>query len=281
MAIEIRQLTEDRIGEAFWAFATALVVPPSSPERLERRRPGWFAERSLVAHDGPAIVGHVGSLPFQTLVPGGAMVPTAGLTRVGVLGTHRRRGLLTAMMHQSLVQSRERGEILGSLRAAEAAIYGRFGYGLAGLATQVKVRTERSAFAVPVPMAGAMRILQGPELVEHAQRAHARCIRRPGMIDRPEWYWPAVYDAHRDPSPSITEWGVVHYDEAGEPDGFAHWEKIARDDWDGGEASVLVTDLFGIDDQVEATIARFLLDLDLVDEVRLDNRPTDDPIRHR
>src|SRR3982751_4555699 len=61
----------------------------------------WEPERSLVAEDAGSIVGHTNALTRDLTVPGG-VVPAAHVTGVGVAPTHRRRGLLRAMMHRQL-----------------------------------------------------------------------------------------------------------------------------------------------------------------------------------
>src|SRR5690242_21903263 len=63
----------------------------------------WIeVERMHAAFDGDRIVGGAGAFSFRMSVPGGASVPTAGVTVVGVLPTHRRRGVLTSMMKAQL-----------------------------------------------------------------------------------------------------------------------------------------------------------------------------------
>ena len=64
------------------------------------------------------IVGGAGVFPFEMTVPGGPM-PCAGVTIVGVLPTHRRRGILRAMMSAQLDDIRERGEPIAALWASE------------------------------------------------------------------------------------------------------------------------------------------------------------------
>ena len=49
-------------------------------------------DRTLAAFDGDEIVANAGAYTFELTVPGGARVPTAGVTVVGVRATHRRRG---------------------------------------------------------------------------------------------------------------------------------------------------------------------------------------------
>ena len=65
-------------------------------------------------------------------VPGGT-VRAAGLTVVGVLPTHRRRGILRRMMRAQLDDVHRRGEPVASLWASEDTIYGQFGYGMASV----------------------------------------------------------------------------------------------------------------------------------------------------
>jgi len=281
MVLTIGDLPESRVGDAYRAFATALQFAPPSPGRLEGRRPVWYADRAVVALDGDRIVGHAGDFPFGTLLPGGAIVPTAGLTRVGVLPTHRRRGLLTGMMERHLRRARDRGDVLGSLRAAESAIYGRFGYGLAGLSAAVRVHAHRSAFAVPVDLPGSFELLQGPSFIAAARQAYERCRLRPGTLTRDEEFWNASYEAHLVDAPSIADWAVIHRDTKGRPDGFARWTPIDRDHWDVKGHKVELEDLHGATFEIEAGLWRFVLDLDLVDIVVSASRPIDEPIRHR
>jgi predicted acetyltransferase len=61
----------------------------------------------------------------------------------------RRRGLLGAMMRHHLDAVRDAGEAVSILYAAEPAIYGRFGYGLAS--QDVKLTVGRGAALRDVP----------------------------------------------------------------------------------------------------------------------------------
>lgn len=89
--------------------------------------------------DGPEDhhAGIYGVRPMEMSLPGGAVVPIAGLTWVGVHPDSRRRGALSAMMTDHLTRSREAGTAISALHASEAAIYGRYGYGVAVLTHQV------------------------------------------------------------------------------------------------------------------------------------------------
>ena len=132
--IEIRKTAPEEFRAASATVGTALLHAPASDDDWAKASvlPSWEGSDSLSAWDGDRCVGHASGFRFDTLVPGGAWLPTNGVTRVGVLGTHRRQGLLRAMLTRLLVEGAERGQVLASLRASETPIYQRFGFGLAG-----------------------------------------------------------------------------------------------------------------------------------------------------
>ena len=99
-------------------------------------------DRMHAAFDGGDIVGGSGVYPFEMTVPGGPM-QCAGVTIVGVLPTHRRRGILRRMMTAQLADIRERGEPIASLWASEDTIYGRYGYGAASRSGHVLLPARR------------------------------------------------------------------------------------------------------------------------------------------
>ena len=122
MPIEIRQPDASELHAAHVAFARTIQVKALNAENFAERSKLWWGDRSFVAFDGKELVGQVGGIPFETLLPGGAMVPTDGVTRVGVMPTHRRRGIVTELIRAQLRATHERGEPLASLRASEAVI---------------------------------------------------------------------------------------------------------------------------------------------------------------
>ena len=105
-ADEVRQAL-DGIGHYFGHTNTL--------EEAERFTERMDVSRVHAAWEDDRIVGGAGAFAYEMSVPGGAL-PTAGVTIVGVLPTHRRRGVLTALMREQLADCRARG----SLRAARA-----------------------------------------------------------------------------------------------------------------------------------------------------------------
>src|SRR5919112_3572433 len=108
-----------------------------SEHEMERWTKVLEPERILVSRDRGRIVAGTGIFSRRLTVPGGE-VPVAGVTLVGVRPTHRRRGLLTALMRGQLADVHDGGrEAVAALWASEPVIYGRFGYGMATLAAEL------------------------------------------------------------------------------------------------------------------------------------------------
>ena len=92
---------------------------------------GAELERTIAAFDGDEIVACGRNFSLELTLPGGAIVPASGVSWISVRPTHRRRGILTAVMTALLDDSIAHGESLSMLTASESGIYRRFGYGVA------------------------------------------------------------------------------------------------------------------------------------------------------
>lgn len=126
MSYDIRPITDAEFPEYSRVIATVF-VEPMTDEDVERWHSMTEMDRTLAAFDGDRIVGTAGAISFQLTLPGLEIVPSAGVTAVTVLPTHRRKGVLRSMMQHQLADVRERGEPLAILLASESIIYGRFG----------------------------------------------------------------------------------------------------------------------------------------------------------
>jgi predicted acetyltransferase len=146
-------------------------------------------ERMLAARVDGEVVGGAGSFPFELTVPGGR-VPAAGVTIVGVLPTHRRRGVLRSLMRTQLDDLRERGEPVAYLWASEATIYARFGYGLAAWDGELEIDRRYGAFAQPFEPRGRVRLLTPEESLERVPPIYEQVAREvPGMFARTPAWW--------------------------------------------------------------------------------------------
>jgi predicted acetyltransferase len=160
-----------------------------TPEFAERFGPILPADRIHVAFEDGEIVGSGGAFPFEIGVPGG-LACAAGTTLVGVLPTHRRRGILRGLMRAQLDDVRERGEPLAYLWASQDAIYGRFGFGVASFTGTIELPSDRIAFWRSFEPAGRVRLLDVDEAVEvFASLQRRAAAHHPGMFVRPPEWW--------------------------------------------------------------------------------------------
>lgn len=280
---EIRPLVEDEWRAAADALRLALLTGPIATEYFERGRDSWEQGDFVGAWDGEACVGMAGAFHLETTVPGGRRLTTAGVTRVGVLPTHTRRGLLTRMMDRILHTSIERGAALASLRASDTRIYGRFGYGLGGDAVSVEVDTG-GALPLRAPADhGAVRLVTGDEARTEIPALYERIARaRVGTIGRPSYIWRRRLRDVGEPTKEPDGKAIcvaVHRGPAGD-DGYVHYEV----DWADGFAEAprgagKLHDLWGATPEVERALWSYLLHIDLVRSWRADTRPVDEPIR--
>jgi predicted acetyltransferase len=144
MALEVRPCADmDEFRRAVDAIAQYF-GPPVTEERIGRFSRVLDVDRMHAAFEDDVIIGGAGAFGFDFAVPGGSL-PCAGISVVGVYPTHRRRGVLRAMMDAQLLDVHERGEPLAALWASEETIYGRFGYGLASWCGEITVERFRAA----------------------------------------------------------------------------------------------------------------------------------------
>ncbi|MFI6038820.1 GNAT family N-acetyltransferase [Streptomyces sp. NPDC051315] len=239
-------------------------------------------ERSLGAWDADEMVGTAGAFDFRLTVPGGASVPAAGVTMVGVTATHRRRGVLTSMMRRQLDDVRAWGEPLAVLTASEAAIYGRFGYGAATFGLSAEIDTGRVRLSVPEGTDDVrLRYADPVGVLDRCEAVYARTVpRRPGMLARrPGWERLAVLDPESERGGASPLQCVVA-ERDGEPVGYARFR--VRPEWTdtGHNGQVVVQELAAVEPAAEAALWRFLFGIDLTTSLTVRGRPLDEAWQH-
>ncbi|KUL50343.1 hypothetical protein ADL22_07160 [Streptomyces sp. NRRL F-4489] len=282
MTAEVRLVREADLAAWFETVDVAFGGLRESAERAAWWRSVVEPERALAAWDGGGIVGTAGSFSFGLTVPGGAEVPAAGVTLVGVLPTHRRRGVLTQLMRRQLDGVRERGEPLALLTASEPAIYGRFGYGPATWELRMAVDTVRLAAPEPPGADGVrLRLADPVAALPECERVYAALVPgRPGMLARrPGRDRQGVLDpeGERDGAGPLQ---CVLAEVDGEVRGYARY--AVKPGWDdaGPCGTVQLRQLDALDPVVHAALWRYLFGIDLTSSVVARGRPVDDPLPH-
>ena len=247
-------------------------------ERFGRLLP---LERMHAAFDGDTIVGGAGAFPFTMTVPGGE-IGCAGVTVVGVLPTHRRRGVLSAMMREQLDDIQRRGEPIAALWASEEPIYGRFGYGLASLAGEAKLSRTHAALRDDGPARGSVRLLTAEEARERLPAIYERVrVQTPGMYARSAAWWELRQTS--DPPEQRGGAGAKNYallELDGRDAGYAMYR--IRTSWEAGSSTGSVELVEAAADAPEATLElwRFLLGLDWTATFNLYRLPVDHELWH-
>lgn len=282
--LAFREPTADE-AEAFWLPTLAAFGTHPDPERIEARRPILGTGLSVGALDDGDWVGGASALVDDVVLPGGSTLPAALVTMVGVLPTHRRRGVLRGLMERQLDAAAAKGLPLAALLSSESVIYGRFGYGPATWSAHLEIDTAAAAFDEQPAAPGGLHMVPKGEALEPLHDSYARCLRdRAGGVGRDRAFWQQILaDPKHDRRGASQLFVMVHHDEAGTPDGAVTYR--LRLDFDPvhnlADGTATIIDLFAASPEVEAVLWRAMLDVDLVQRVEARSRPLDDPIRWR
>ena len=272
MTIEIRNPAADD-WRAAMETTHVTFFDPLSDDHFARTTKVLPRERFYAAYEEGQPVGTAADFDFRLTVPGGEL-PSAGVTWVGVLPSHRRRGILTQLMRRELDDIHERGEPLAILWASEAAIYGRFGYGVA--APTLQLFADRTRFALrddPGPQ-GRARIVPLESALEPCRHVY-ETVRPtiPGFTARPDDVWTTFRLAdpeewRRGASPRYAV--VVEVD--GEPAAYALYR--IKQSWEHGfsQSEVRLVETLAVGPVAERELWRFIFGIDLIAHVegRLD-----------
>ncbi|KQS66151.1 GNAT family N-acetyltransferase [Modestobacter sp. Leaf380] len=239
---------------------------------------------ALIGEDGRV---HATSGVYSTelTVPGGAAVPTAGVTWVTVSPTHRRQGVLTAVMRRQLDEVHAAGrEPLAALWAAESGIYGRFGYapatrrgGWTTDPTRLRWRPDAPASAGTVSLVDEAGYRAGAVgLYERLRREVPGTLARDGR-----WWDRRLRDDKEQREGATPRQLVLHTESDGTVTGFAAYR--VKGTWtDGGEPSgtLTVQEVRASTPAAYAALWRLLLSVDLVRTVSYPLAPADEALRH-
>ncbi|MCU6480887.1 putative acetyltransferase [Arthrobacter silviterrae] len=212
-------------------------------------------------------------------VGGGTLLPVHQITAVTVRPSHRRRGILRAMISSDLAQAKAAGIPLAALTASEATIYGRFGFGVATHKCTVEVAT-RGGIAFHNPSAAAQGTVEvaDPLVVrdlhhEIFARVHAATY---GSIGRHDMYRLVASGQgnYASMTPVRNIRAALHYDDAGEIDGYVTY----RPNEEAKPPTVEVVDLLAVGESAYLALWNYLGSLDLIERITWTMAPEVDPL---
>ncbi|MCU1658478.1 MAG: putative N-acetyltransferase [Pseudonocardiales bacterium] len=278
----------DEVQPWLASMATTFLSDPESDifqRQVEAWRREWYPDRTWGARAHGRWVATLATEARTVTVPGpeGTTrdVVADALTAVTVNATHRRRGVLTRMLTESLAAAKNRGEPFSVLIAAEWPIYGRFGY---APATQVSSYTLfprlRPDLLTPAET-GRVRQVDPSDLDKVAADVFDRARRlRVGQVDRPGAWWPRRLglDGYRPINHGNAPNYFVHDGPDG-PDGVLWWAATRDFELNGDLGAISVGNLTAASDHAYRNLFAYLAGIDVIGEIALDRRPVDEPIQ--
>jgi predicted acetyltransferase len=227
----------------------------------------------LVASDAGRLIGSAGHFRFTMTAPGGAQLPVPGVTWVAVLPTHRRRGVLTALMNRLIEGYAAEGAACAVLMASEGSIYRRFGYGVASTSVRVSIERRLAALRTRVD-SSAVEYLPADAARERLPELYRRWQQvTPGAVSRSERWWDHVFlDREYQREGKSERIYLVH------PDGYLSYR--AAEKWTNGypECSCEIVDYRTVTGEAHAALWQVLLGMDLFTTIESWQLPVDDPL---
>lgn len=280
MDITLRAVDADEFAR--WADVTEIPFGELPSENtVETGRRTLPLDRTLAAFDGDEMIAAAGAFPFNLSVPG-ARTSAGGVTMVGVLPSHRRRGVLTKLMHHQLRDLHDRDESVALLWASESAIYPRFGYGLASWHGSIDIERDRTSFVRDPGPIGRCRLVELTEAAKDVPGIYEEVLRsRPGMFERSADWWERRVLAD---SPEWRRgWGpkwCAVWEDGGVAGAYAIYR--TKNSWDDGFPSGKVQVVEALATSVDGTreIWRYLFGLDLISRIEGHFLPADHPLLH-
>ncbi|NUW08173.1 GNAT family N-acetyltransferase [Streptomyces sp. CAI-21] len=275
--IEVRSISGDDVEEWVRTWNTAYLRPPSV-EIADFLRDGLLSDRAIGAFELDRCVGTYRSAFQELTVPGGNVLPVSAISKVSVVGTHRRRGLLTRMVQLDLQRAMEREEPLIVLDAAQHSIYGRYGFGPGTSMAWFEIDVHRTRLDPR-----RTEDLQGVEVVDPleyrklASEAYERFrVMQPGALGRGEAWWQEFTGERVPPGATWAEpYYAVFRAPNGQVDGLLCF--TAEETWGSmvPESPLQVRDLIGLTPEAERALVRYAATIDWVSKVYLPYRSPD------
>ena len=280
MSAEIRVVASEDEFRSFLEVDAVCFAGEVREEQVALAHAFLEADRTMGAFVGGRLVGTCANLTMEVTVPGPASLACAGVSWVSVLPSHRRQGILTAMMRRLLDDTVAHGEPLAVLLASESAIYGRFGYGQATQAATYEIDKAHAALAHRPETGGAIRVLMPDEASTTLPAIHEanRRLYAGGCRRWEGWWADRLFVDEADRGGASRMYHAVHEPVGGAPDGYLTWRVEER--WDKNPANLAaVIECSGATDAVRLALVEFACNLDLIGRVQLRSFPVDEPVR--
>ncbi|WP_159449575.1 enhanced intracellular survival protein Eis [Demequina sp. NBRC 110057] len=280
---------EDRLDDLFQVVQWAFVGEWLREDRQDYvdAIPGDRARALEVTDERRGTVGELAavhaSFGTEMVTPGGRRVPTAGLSWLGVHPAHRRRGLMTTMMHDHFARCLERGEAVSALYAMEAEIYSRFGYGMASQTVKASIPRGSRMWSVDGADDLTVRLERADfdthdQLVADLQAKLTRpaTILNPVGSGRNARFTDPVGNRH-----GYEKWRIAIVEDHGEPVAYAFFRRKPDSELGIHDGVCQVREHGSLTPAAAQKLWATLTDFDLVGTTYTENLATDDPLLYQ
>ncbi|SEE48949.1 Predicted acetyltransferase [Arthrobacter alpinus] len=207
------------------------------------------------------------------------LLPVHQITAVTVRPSHRRRGILRAMMSSDLAQAKAAGLSIAALTASEATIYGRFGFGVATHECEVEVAVKGGiAFHNPAAAGhGSVEVADALMILDLHNEVFAQVHDSTyGSIGRHDMYRLTASGRGSYESMEAVKniRAALHYNEAGVVDGYVTYKPLE----DSARSVVEIVDMLAATEEAYLSLWNFLGSLDLIDCIKWNQAPVVDPL---
>ncbi|HXH22117.1 MAG TPA: GNAT family N-acetyltransferase [Dehalococcoidia bacterium] len=189
MPTDIRVLTEDDVERWTAVERTAFMSPHDDSARyIAMMKPEW----TLGAFEDGVLQAFVISAPMALGLEG-ARLRMGGVSSVASMPEARRRGLIAALLRETLRRSREIGDVLSGLWTPHPALYRRYGWEICTDSINLRFNPKHIELPQGPKPPGRVERLGADDwrFVEGSYREWA--ARRNSVLLRDEWRWRMIF----------------------------------------------------------------------------------------
>lgn len=276
--LDIRSLNgEEGRRQAFALFRQAMLgIPDIGRASAEAEALYLGGGDPLGGFEGETLRGVTNGYASTIALPGGGRVSHLSVTHVGVSPEATRRGVARQLLTEQLRRARAEGYVVAGLRASDARIYGRYGYGIASWSVRHELDIPRAGLAASVPREG-LRLVDARESFALFRRIAATDpAPRAATLARWEGWWAMQEFRVRHGS---TPFHAVVFGPEGAERGHLRFHVEPSDNWfTSPRRTVIVDDLIAHDDEAWRALIGHLFSQDILHRVVFPSRPVDDPL---
>lgn len=277
--------TADRDSLEAWlqADSRGFHGPAMSKAQIDSNISGVAYRRTVGVWDDKLVAPHIpvattSSWTDQLTVPGNRTLDAWAISSVTVSPTHRRRGIARALLEGELRSAVDMGLPMAMLTVSESTIYGRYGFGAAVFAANLTIDAQRAHFTSQ-DRPGTLQPTSSDDFTSQIVSVFDRVrLSHPGQIN----VWPFRWEQISGRAPGDEEYTkntrIVRFDDDhGVTRGFVVY-RVAGNGFDLTSHKLTVDYLLAETDEAYRALWRYVLEVDLVKEVKAELRSVNEPL---